>query len=75
MIEEIVSETFRRIGHVWKSTQGFFHPEEDDVRAALDEAARILYDRDVDTRLEVGGLIIDKRPDGHDVYVFVGNYK
>jgi hypothetical protein len=50
-------------------------PEEDDVQIVLDKAAELLYDEDLHSRLETGGLIIEKTESGHDVYVYVGNYQ
>lgn len=75
MIEEIVSGVFRKIGHVWRAGDKYIWPEEDDVRRVLDSAAARLYDSDTDTRLETGGLIIEKRPKGYSVYVYVGDYE
>ena len=54
--------------------RGLVKPDADDVLAALDEAARVLYDEPVGTRLEVGGLIIEKRPTTHEIYVYIGDY-
>jgi hypothetical protein len=50
-------------------------PTAQDIEAALDEAARLLYNEPVGTQLEVGRLIIRKQPRGHDVYIFVGPYE
>ena len=75
MIAQIVSEVFERIGHTWRRDGGYVVPDEIDVSHMLDTAAAALYDRDVTDRYEVGGLIIEKTPSGHDVFVYVGNYK
>lgn len=75
MIAQIVSEVFERIGHTWSFTNADVRPDENLVQQMLDRAAGALYDRDVTDRYEVAGLIIEKAPDGHDVYVYVGNYK
>lgn len=45
-----------------------------EIEAALDEAARMLYNEEVGTQLEVGRLIIKKLHKGHDVYIYVGQY-
>lgn len=50
-------------------------PTEHDVRAALDEAARMLYDEPVGAQLEVGRLIIVKKNKGFDVYVMAGTFQ
>lgn len=50
-------------------------PTESDVRKALDEAVKMLYSEKVGTTLNVGGLHIEKTDSGHDVYVYVGDYK
>ena len=75
MIEDMVSEIFERIGHMWRTTLTFIQPSAEDVRAVLDEAAVRLYDDDVATQFQTGGLIIEKAPTGYDVYVYVGNYE
>lgn len=55
--------------------KGYIIPDEADVEAALDEAARVLYNEPVGSYLAVGRLIIEKLPDGHAVYMYVGNYE
>ena len=76
MVEEEIARVFRKNGWEWKlKDKGSIVPDEDDVAAALDEAARMLYDEPVGTQLEVGRLIIMKRHRGHDVYIFVGEYE
>lgn len=74
MIEQIVAEIFERIGHVWMLDSGLTVPTEDDVHRMLDAAAKALYDSPIGTQFQTGGLVIEKAPTGHDVYVFVGNY-
>jgi len=69
-----VSEIFRRIGHVWRVGDSYVWPSEDDVSKVLDKAAGALYTRGVEDRFETGGLIIEKRPKGYSVYVYVGDY-
>ena len=75
MIGELVNEVFERIGHEWKIGNSYAVPTEDDVEKVLDMAASKLYDAAEGTRLEVGGLIIEKRPSGFDVFIYTGNYK
>lgn len=74
MIGEIASSIFKRIGHTWKSGNKFFIPTEDDVEGVLDQAAATMYDSEPGDRLEIGGLIVEKRAKGFDVYVYVGPY-
>lgn len=76
MIERTISDLFQKIGRTWNLKGGrTVIPTDNDVEEALDEAARILYNEPIGHRLEIGGLIIEKRPQGHDVYVLVGNYQ
>lgn len=74
MIAEIVTETFQKIGHAWKVGGTLVAPTEDDVLKVLDHAVSVLYDGDIGDRLEAGGLIIEKTSNGHDIYVYIGNY-
>lgn len=75
MIKEL-AETFRRNGWTWNLKGGrTVIPDEDDIEQALDEAARLLYNESVGTQLEVGRMIIKKKHDGHDVYLYVGPYE
>jgi hypothetical protein len=75
MLEALINEIFSKTRWTWKIGALNLIPDEDDIQRALDEAARQLYNEEVGTRLEVGGLIIEKRPRGHDVYVMVGSYE
>jgi hypothetical protein len=75
VIEELVAEIFKKIGHTWKIRGGgFVVPDESDVATALDRAATVLYDSDPGTVLEMGGLRIEKNTDNLSVYVYVGDY-
>lgn len=75
MIEEL-ARIFRKNGWTWSlKDRGHIVPGEEELQAALDEAARILYPEPVGTQLDMGGLIIVKRNLGHDVYVFAGPYE
>lgn len=76
MIEDELAEIFAKKGWVWhlKGDRKTV-PTVDEIEAALDEAARLLYNEPVGTQLEVGRLIIKKKPRGHDVYIFVGPYE
>ena len=49
-------------------------PTDSDIAAALDEAARMLYNEQVGTTLQVGRLVIVKEHSGYDVYVLAGTY-
>lgn len=76
MIEDLVSEIFKRIGHVWKFKNGFAPPSVEDVQGVLDKAVVELYSEDVGSQFETGGLIIEKRPNNqHAVYVYTGEYQ
>lgn len=75
MIQMLVTEIFGRIGHKWNTTVGRKVVTDDDVTRVLDHAAKRLYDGETGDRIHVGGLIIEKRDVGHDVYVYVGNYQ
>lgn len=75
MVEEEIARIFRKNGWTWNlKGKSSVVPDEDDITAALDEAARLLYDEPVGTQLEVGRLVIQKKHHGHDVYLFVGEY-
>lgn len=75
-LEEEISDTFHRNEWTWNlKGKGLVVPSPDDVLAALDEAARVLYDEPVGTQIEVGRLIIQKRHNGHDVYVYAGPFE
>ena len=75
MIQMLVADLFAKIGHKWNTDKGRVVVTDDDVTIVLDHAAKRLYDGAVGDQLEVGGLIIEKRETGHDVYVYVGNYQ
>jgi hypothetical protein len=74
-VEARLAEIFKKNEWTWNLKEGSVVPDEDDIILALDEAARLLYNEPVDTQLEVGRLIIRKRPIGHDVYVYVGPFE
>lgn len=76
-LESDLAEVFEKNGWKWNvkgSPEGII-PDEEDIEAALDEAARILYNEQVGAQLSVGRLIIQKRHTGFDVYVFAGAYQ
>lgn len=75
-LEDELSDFFEKRGWTWNLKGGrVVTPSAQDIEAALDEAARLLYNEPVGTQLEVGRLIIKKQPRGHDVYIFVGPYE
>lgn len=75
-LEDELAAWFLKNGWTWHLKGGRnVVPSPDEIEAALDEAARLLYNEPVGTQLEVGRLIIKKQPRGHDVYVFVGPYE
>jgi hypothetical protein len=75
-LESDIAKTFTDNGWKWKLKGGrHVIPTEEDVLAALDEAARMLYNEPVGTQLTVGRLIIVKKEIGHDVYLFAGPYQ
>ena len=75
-LEADLADVFQKNEWTWsvKSKAGSIIPDEDDITAALDEAARVLYDVPVGAQLEIGHLIIVKKSLGHDVYVYAGDY-
>ena len=75
MIASLVEDLFKKIGQEWKIGGEHRPVEESDVEKVLDEAAVRLYDREVGTQLETGGLIIEKTRHGFDVYAYVGPYQ
>lgn len=76
MINFLISQLFKQLGHTWTLTNGnVVTPTDNDVERVLDEAARQLYNEEVGSRLNVGGLIIEKRENDHDVYIYVGSYQ
>lgn len=74
MIEDLIAEILEKRKHTWYLDDEHKVPTAEDVMVALDKVAAILYPEEAGTRLEVGGLIIDKTANGHDVYVYVGSY-
>lgn len=75
MIEQTISEWFRKNGWTWRLRGGkIVQPTEQDVLDALDQAAKQLSDQPVGTILQVGRLAIERTTRGHDVYMFVGEY-
>lgn len=74
MIADLINHIFTETGHRWRVGGSLRIPDEDNIRLALDEAARLLYTEKVGATLTVGGLIVEKRDKGYDVYVRVGNY-
>jgi len=74
-LESELADTFKSHGWTWKVGPLHVVPDEDDLLAVLDEAAKALYNEPVGAQLEVGRLIIKKKHRGHDVYVFAGPYE
>jgi hypothetical protein len=75
-LESDIAEQFRKNQWTWNLKGGrTLVPEEEDIEAALDEAARLLYNEEVGAQLEVGRLIIRRLHNGFDVYVYVGQYE
>lgn len=74
MLTDLILYVFTTTGRFWSVGGKATTPTEDDVRKALDEAARVLYNEEVGTSLLVGGLNIVKHKAGYDVYVYVGDY-
>jgi hypothetical protein len=74
-VTDELARVFRKNGWTWNlKDRPSVVPDEDDIDAALDEAARLLYDEPVGTQLEVGRLIVKKKHRGHDVYLYMGEY-
>jgi len=75
MLEQIISKFFTERGWTWKLKGGrVVTPSEQDVLAALDEAARQLHTAPIGSTLQVARLIIEKKHTGHDVYIYAGEY-
>lgn len=74
MIEETIVRVFNMIKHTWKVGDQQVQPNQDDVQRVLDEVAKELSKAAVGDRLSIAGLVIEKRPVGHDVYCYVGSY-
>lgn len=75
MLEFMIAEWFDRHNWTWHLKGGrTVVPSDTDITQALDEAARQLYNEPVGTTLEVGRLIIRKKHQGHDVYMYAGEY-
>lgn len=74
-LESDIAQAFEREGWTWNLKKGEVVPSEEDIEAALDEAARVLYNEPVGSILTVGRLIIEKKHRGHDVYVYAGAYE
>lgn len=76
MITKVISDLFKQVDLKWKIKSGeMISPTENDIEIVLDEIAKELHGLKVGDRLSVRGLIVEKRPIGHDVYAFVGNYQ
>lgn len=75
-LEDKLAQEFAENGWTWNlAGDKTIVPTESDIEQALDEAARMLYNEEPGTQLEVGRLIIKKTPRGHDVYLFAGEYE
>lgn len=74
-LESDLADIFSDNDWTWSTSEGSRVPREEDFELALDAAAKELYNEDVGTQLEVGRLIIKKKHQGHDVYVFAGTYQ
>jgi hypothetical protein len=62
-------------GVMWTTDSGTVEPNEDDLQLILDKMGLMLYGEPVGTQLTVAGLMMERRPLGHDLYVFAGNYE
>lgn len=75
-LEDDIADIFKKNDWKWNiKGSGPIVPDVWDIEAALDEAARVLYNEEVGAQLEVGRLIIKKLPRGHEVYVYTGTYE
>lgn len=74
MIADMIASLFAELQHVWKIGSDYSVPTAEDVQTVLDEAAKVLYDRPVGDRFEMGGIIIERRPGGFQAYVSLGYY-
>lgn len=72
-IEEELESYFLVKDYRWRIDGVLRFPNAEDIRLAIDEAKRRLYDEEPETQLEVGRLIIKKRSqDLYDVFVMIG---
>lgn len=75
-LENDLAAVFEKNGWTWNLKGGeYLVPGIEEIEAALDEAARILYNEPEGTQLEVGRLIIKRLHNGFDVYVYAGRYE
>lgn len=75
MLESKIADWFAENGWTWNLKGGrTVVPTDSDVERALDEAVKQLYNEPVGTQLQVGRLIIEKKNQGYDVYMYVGEY-
>lgn len=77
-MSEYIASKFAENGWTWSlKGRGHVVPDEDDVEAALDNAARVMYDMDPDEnpQIHVGRLIIKKHNNTHEVYLYVGDFE
>ncbi len=74
MIEETIVRVFNMVKHTWRVSGVDIAPNQDDVQRTLDEIAKVLQNAEVGDTLSVAGLVVEKRPQGHDVYCYVGSY-
>lgn len=75
-LESDLSKIYKDNNWAWSiKGKGSVVPTEEDIEAALDEAARLLYNESVGAQLEIGRLIIKKKHRGHDVYIYAGPYE
>ena len=76
-LESDLAKIFKENGWTWKvkGRPNGIIPDEDDIEAALDEAARILHNQSAGAQLHIGRLIVVKQANNHDVYVFTGTYQ
>jgi hypothetical protein len=75
-LEEEIAEVFKKHGWTWNLKGGkTLVPEPHDIEAALDESARLLYNEKPGDQLEVGRLIVQRKHNGFDVYVYAGTYE
>lgn len=74
MIITIIHGIFQQTKRLWKVDGTLVAPTEDNIKKALDSAAKALYNEDVGSTFTMGGLHIEKAHKGFDVYVHVGQY-
>jgi hypothetical protein len=79
MLEQTISDLFEQLGHTLvvvdeKGNKTEVTPTDNEIETILDRAVQELYTEKVGNRFNGAKLIVEKRPIGYDVYLYVGHY-